>query len=49
MKKIMVFGFMVSILMGQVPAFAEEEPTTTKTDASTTALTTKDYVDKLYT
>lgn len=46
MKKIMVFGFMVSILMGQVPAFAEEEPTTTKTDASTTALTTKDYVDK---
>lgn len=42
----MVFGFMVLLLMGQVPAFAEEESTTTKTDATLTALTTKDYVDK---
>ena len=46
MKKMMVFGFMVLLLMGQVPAFAEEESTTTKTDAVLTALTTKDYVDK---
>ena len=44
MKKIMVFGFMVSILMGQMPAFAapgDEQ----QADATAEALTTKGYVD----
>ena len=44
MKKIMFFGFIVSVLMGQSLVFAapDEDPV----DASVTELTTKDYVDK---
>ena len=43
MKKIMFFGFIVSVLMGQSLVFAApgEDPV----DASATALTTKRYVD----
>lgn len=45
MKKIMLFGFVMSFLMGANFAFADPEQQNNKQDETLAALTTKGYVD----